>query len=91
MVISAPRDANRIPTFMGTLDSDGLTPTSVKVNSSSHGVKISDGTSGSSVASTTAQRDANRVPTVWGVSSADGVTPIYIAVDSSGNLLTKST
>ena len=91
MAISSPRDANRIPTIMGTLNTDGVTPVSIKVNSSTHKLKISNGTTGSSFTSTTAKRDANRIPTMWGVSSADGVTPIYIATDSSGNLLTKST
>lgn len=91
MTISTPRDANRIPTLISTLDSDGITPVSVQVNPSNHGLKISDGTTGSNETSTTSQRDANRVAAVWGVSSADGVTPIYIACDSSGSLLTKST
>lgn len=91
MPISASRDANRIPIALGTLDTDGTTPVAIKVSASNHGLRISDGITGTSFSSTTAQRDANRVFTLWGVSSADGITPIYIATDSNGNLLIKST
>lgn len=91
MPISSPRDANRIPMIIATLNSDGATPINIKVNDTLHGLKTSDGIAGSTFTSSTAQRDANRIPAVWGVSSEDGVTPIYIACDSSGNLLTKST
>lgn len=91
MPISTPRDENRISTLLATLNSDGVTPVSVTVNPSNHGLKISDGTSGSSIASVNAQRDANRVSAIWGVSSADGITPIPIYCNSNGLLLTKST
>lgn len=91
MTVSASRDANRIPTIIGTLDTDGITPVVIKVNSSNHGLRIVDGATGTSFSISTSQRDANRVPAIWGVSSADGVTPIYIATDANGNLLIKST
>lgn len=77
---------------MGTLNTDGVTPVSLVANPlNNHSLKVSDGTTGSSFPSSTAQRDANRVPVMWGVSSDDGVTPIPIYADSLGNLLTKST
>lgn len=92
MTISTPRDANRIPTSMGTLNTDGVTPVSICVNPSNNAVCYSNGTGGSSFSTAlNAKRDANRVPVYWGISSADGITPIYIAVDSLGNLLTQST
>ncbi len=90
-IISSPRDANRIPMIMGSLDTDGVTPTLIKVNPTNHALKVSDGTTGSSFSVSTAQRDANRVPVLWGISSADGITSTYIAVNSSGELLIKST
>lgn len=90
MPISSPRDANRTPMIMGTLDSDGSTPTLIQVNPTNHKVKYDDNTGGSSFPAVNAQRDANRIPVIWGVSSEDGVTPVYIAVDSSGNLLVNS-
>lgn len=91
MTISTPRDNNRKPTVMGTLNIDGVTPASIYVNPANKRLKYSDGTTGSSFTETAAKRDANRVPVLWGVSSVDGITPTYIAVDSSGNLLTQST
>ncbi len=91
MTISTPRDANRQPTLVGTLDSDGVTPVSVLVDPATHRLKIIDGATGSSFAESAAIRDANRVTAVWGVSSADGATPIYIATDVNGNLLVQST
>ena len=91
MPISAPRDSNRVPTLLGTLNTNGTTVVSVVVDSSNNALKTVDGTTGSDHPTTNAQRDANRVPTLWGVSSADGVTPVSVYTDSSGNLLTKST
>lgn len=85
---NAPRDNNRVPVLLGTLNTDGLTVVPVKVNASTHGIKISNGTSGSDNGRGTAVRDDNRVPVLLGVSSADGTTPIEVYVDSSGNLLT---
>ena len=90
-MISTSRDSNRIPTIMGTLNADGLTPVSVKVNSSTHSLDVSDGTTGTNHPFVDAQRDANRVSVIWGVSSADGVTPIPIYINSSGRLLIQST
>lgn len=90
-MVSIPRDENRIPTLSGTLNTDGLTPTAVKADPTTHRLKVSNGTTGSDHPTTNAQRDANRVPTLWGVSSADGVTPVSIYADSSGNLLVDTT
>ena len=90
MAISVVRDDNRVPAFMGTLNTDGVTPVAIKVNPVNHGLKISDGTSGSGHSYVNAQRDANRVPALWAVSSSDGKTPIPIYADSSGNLLVNS-
>lgn len=90
MSISAPRDENHVPTILGTLNTDGITPVSIKVSPSTFGIKVDDNTTGSDHPATTAARDANRVPTIWGVSSADGVTPVSIYTDSSGNLLIDS-
>lgn len=90
MPISTPRDNNGIPTMLGTLNTDGQTVVSVKVNPTNNALKIDDNTTGTSFASSTSQRDANRVTALWGVSSADGVTPVYIATDSNGNLLIDS-
>lgn len=90
MPISAPRDANRIPTILGTLNTDGITVVSMYVNPLNNAVKVSDDTTGTNHITLNVQRDANRIPAFWGVSSTDGVTPVSIYVDSSGNLLIDS-
>ena len=87
-MVNAPRDNNRVPVLLGTLNTDGITPVLIKVNASKHGIRISNGTSGSNNGRGTAVRDNNRIPVLMGISSADGTTPIEIYADSSGNLLT---
>lgn len=89
-VISTPRDNNGVPTLVGTLNTDGTTVVSIKVNPSNNSLKVDDGITGSSFASPDSQRDANRVPAIWGISSADGTTPVYIATDVDGKLLIDS-
>lgn len=89
--MNAPRDGNRVVVSMFTLNTDGITPVNVSINPTTHAVRISDGTTGTSFSSVNAQRNANRIPVMWGVSSADGKTPIPIYADSTGAVLTKST
>lgn len=90
MAISSPRDANRVPAMMVTLDTDGITPVNVQVDPSTHAVKIT--TSTSSVASSeNAERDDNRIPVIWGVSSADGITPVAIYGTTSGQISVQNT
>ena len=91
MVISTPRDNNRVPTLLGTLNTDGVTVVSVRVNPANNSLKALDNTTGSSFTAITIKRDNNRVPSMWAVSNADGITPIYVATDSSGNFLIDST
>lgn len=89
--ISTPRDQNRVPTLLATLNTDGVTVVSVQVNPTNNALAVSNGVGGSTFPSVNSQRDANRVPAVWGISNADGVTPIPIYCDASGKLLIKST
>lgn len=86
----APRDENRIPALLGVLNSDGVTPTVVLVDPSTHALSVEDGTTGSSLGGTNAVRDQNRVPVLLAVSSADGVTPVPVYADSNGALLIDS-
>lgn len=85
---NAPHDNNRVTALLGTLNTDGITPVPIRVNASTHGLKVSNGTSGTDYGRSVAVRDGNRVPVLMGVSSADGVTPVEIYCDSNGNLLT---
>ena len=88
----AKRDENRVPTILGTSNSDGSTPVPIKVDPTTHGVDNDDGDTGSDLSDDVADRDNNYVPVMMGVSSADGVTPVAIYADpSNGELLIKST
>jgi len=89
--MAAPRDNNRIPALLGTLNTDGVSVVNIAVNPANHRMKISNGTTGSAFPYVNAERDQNRVTAIWGVSSADGTTPIPIYCDSTGALLTKNT
>lgn len=85
------RDNNKITTMIGSLNSDGSTPTRIKVGATVHDMKISDGTTGSDLGNDDAPRDNSGVVTLLAVSNADGVTPVPLYVNSSGQLLVKST
>ena len=87
----AKRDNNRQPTLLGTLQSDGLTPTLLKVNPTNGAVKVVDGATGTASTLVDAPRDNNRVTAMMGVSSTDGKTPVPMAVDVNGNWLIQST
>lgn len=89
--MEAKRDNNRIPTILGTLDSDGVTPVLIEVNSVNNGLAVDDNTTGSYISDDIADRDENRVPVMMAVSSVDGVTPVAIYANSSGELLVDST
>lgn len=87
----AIKDDNRINTMIGVLNTDGITPTRVKINTTTHILDVSDGTSGSDLGVDNAVRDANQVPVLIAVSNADGSTPVQLYVNASGQLLIKST
>lgn len=88
---NAKKDANDVSTFLGTLQSDGITTINLAINPSNNGLKVIDATTGTASTRTTAPRDENSVHAWMAVSIADGVTRIPIAMDSSGNLLIQST
>lgn len=88
----AIRDDNRITVLQGALNTDGSTPTSVKVNvSNSNSLMADDDTTGSDNGPTNATRDDNRIPIAMVVSEVDGTTPVALYVNSSGELLIDST
>lgn len=84
-------DDNHVATLTGILNTNGTTITNVKANSSTHGVLVNDGSTGTDNGPSQAMFDDNHVPTAIAVSSSDGVTPVPLYVDSSGALLVKST
>lgn len=87
----ASRDQNNVPTLLGALNTDGITPIAVKINATNHGVKVSDDTTGTDHGVANAVRDSNFVPVLMALSSTDGVTPVEVYTDSNGNLLIDST
>lgn len=86
----ASRDQNNVPTLLGALSTDGITPTKVKADPTSHALKVDDNTTGTDHGRNVAVRDQNFVPVLMAVSSVDGVTPVEVYADSSGNLLIDS-
>lgn len=84
------RDDNYVPVAMGVLNTDGVTPTMIEANPSTHVLDYDDNTSGSDNSGDNAYRDGNYVPTLIAVSEADGVTPVPLYIDSDGNLLVDS-
>lgn len=88
---NAARDENGVPALTCALNTDGITIQRVYVNSSTHALKVSDGTTGSDHGTVMAERDSNFVTVLMAVSSADGITPVEVYADSSGNMLVKST
>lgn len=86
----ASRDENNVPTLLGGLSTDGVTPTKVKVNAGNNSLKVDDNTTGSDHGPAIDIRDQNFVPALIAVSSADGVTPVVVYADADGNLLIDS-
>lgn len=85
------RDNNSVTTMIGSLNSDGSTPVGVKIDPTTHRVKISDGATGSDLTGDEAPRDNSGIVTLLGTSNADGVTPVPIYVNTAGELMVKST
>ena len=85
------KDSNLVPVMMGVLNTDGSTPIRIYSDPSTHGLIMSDGSTGSDLGNDTASRDNSGNPVLLAVSSSDGITTVHLYVDSSGNLLIKST
>ncbi len=90
MSTSASLDENGVPTLIAGLNTNGTTIVRVKVNATTHGLKISDGTTGTDHGPVNDLRDENSRPALMATSSVDGVTPVVVYADSSGNLLINS-
>lgn len=89
---TAGRDSNQVDTLLCAADSNGTSPVTSYVNPQTHGLFVSDGTTGSVVGNSNASRDANSRPVLMAVSSADGSTPVQIYCDAvSHSILVKST
>lgn len=87
---TASRDANRIPTLLCALNTDGTTPVAVQVTSINR-ISTKDATTGTDKGIAQAERDNNRVPVLTGVSATDGKTIVEVYADSTGAILVRST
>ena len=87
----AKRDNNGVQVMTGVLSSDGVTPTMVKADPTTHFIKVDDNTTGSDLGADNAARDGNYVTTLIAVSEVDGVTPVPIYVSADGEILIDST
>lgn len=89
---NAYKDENSIPTLIATSNVNGNSIIRVLANSTNHGLKVDDNTTGTDHGNNgnIANRDENNVPVLIAVSSTDGITPVEVYVDSSGKLLIDS-
>lgn len=87
-VQSGSRDANRVPTLLGGSSSVLGNTIKLRVNPSTHAIKVGYGTYITALDYENSPRDKNRVPAFLGVSSSDGVTPVVAYADyDTGDLL----
>lgn len=87
----ARKDSNSVNTMLGTLQSDGATPTLVKADPTNHTPLIDDNITGTDNSNyDQAKRDQNMVPVLLAVSETDGVTPVQLYVNADGKLLIDS-
>ena len=74
----------------GVLNTDGVTPTPVQANPTTHAIDVHDAATGTITARADAHRDDNSSPTLLAYAS-DGSGIVELAVNSAGKLLVKST
>ena len=82
------RDNNGVYTMMGVLNTDGVTPTRVKINESTHVLDVVDAQTGSDLGKDLAARDNSGVPGLIATDTDGNIINLY--VDSNGKLLIDS-
>lgn len=88
--MEAKRDQNHVPTILGTLDSDGMTPVVLYADPTTHRLKVDDDTTGIDLGGEIANRDENHVTTLIAVQSDDEETPITVYGNVDNKLLIDS-
>lgn len=76
------RDQNYVPALIASQNNVATLPAALLANPTTHGLVITDGTTGSDFGPKNAVRDEDDVPAMMAVSSADGVTPVALYVDA---------
>ena len=89
-MVNAYRDENSVPTLTAALNTDGKTIVRILIDSTNHGLYVSDGLTGVNHGPLNDLRDENNVPCLLAVSSVDGITPVVVYANSSGQLLIQS-
>lgn len=78
-------DDNRVETMTGVLNTDGATPTAVKINPTTHILDVDTNAGGSDFGKDLAARDNSGRTTMIATDASGNIIPLY--VDSSGKLL----
>lgn len=86
---NAALDENSRPTLTGTLNTNGKGIVRIKVDPTSHALKVNNGTTGSDNGNNNgnANLDENSKPVLTAVSSADGKTVVEVYALSDGSLM----
>ena len=85
----AKRDQNSIPTILAVLNTDGTTPTNVRINPVGNLLKVDIDVPGSDFGSDLANRDQNVITTMIVTDVNNNIISLY--VDSNGQLMVQST
>lgn len=83
------RDSNNVPTMVGVLNTDGVTPTPIKATATSQSIDVADGTTGSDFSKAIAGITQNEIKTLCATDANGKIIPLY--VDSNGQLLIQTT
>ena len=88
---NAAIDSNSKQTITARLNTDGITPTRIRANPSTHAMSVVNGTTGTAPANNWSATDENGRTTMFAVSSSDPTVLVALQCDSTGHLFIKST
>jgi hypothetical protein len=83
-------DGNHTATLLA-VEADGVTLVNIQADPTTHGLDISNGTSGTDNGPTTSFHDGNHTAILMATSSTDGKTPVAVYGNSSMQLLVDET
>jgi len=87
---NALKDENSVSSITCASSANGDDIIRVKADPSTHGLKVSNNTTGTDFGPANALHDENDIPTWIATSSVDGITPVVVYADTNGNLLVDS-
>jgi hypothetical protein len=83
------KDNNGVEAMLGVLNTDGVTPTLIKADPTTHILAVSDGTTGSDFGNDWADRDNNTITTLIATDADGNIINLY--ANSSNELLIQTT